>query len=168
MTTIGDVFSVVAAILGIFLTLWSAVVAAGLLFPDASVRATEAIAEPKRCIGRGFLVLLVLGFLGVALMNSPVPLIKTVGVLELAWLLSLSVLGMSGLAFGMGRRIQTLDPNMAAHPANVRGAAFLVGGMMVPLLGWVLFGPVVLAASVGAGWRAVVRPVRNPSLSEVA
>lgn len=165
--TIGDVFSVVAGILGTFLTLWAAVVAAGLLFPGPAERARVSLAEPKRAVGRGLLLTLTLGLLSVAMSASPLPLLKGLGLILLFWLLAVGILGTAGVALAVGRRIQDLDPQMAAYPATVRGAAFVVGGTLLPLLGWFAFGPVLFLASLGAGWQALVPSLRRQA-SEVA
>jgi hypothetical protein len=161
MTTIGDVFSIVAAIFGSFLTLWAAVVAAGLLFPGAAEKARRSLEEPKRTIGRGLAVALTLGTLAIAMSATPAPLVKGLGLILLFWLFALSILGTAGVSAAVGRRIQDLDPGMAAYPATVRGAAFVVGGTLLPFLGWFAFGPVLFLASLGAGWKAVVAPVRR-------
>jgi multisubunit Na+/H+ antiporter MnhE subunit len=161
MTTLGDVFSIVAAILGSFLTLWAAVVAAGLLFPGATERARFAFEEPSRTLVRGLIVALTLGVLAFVMFAGPLPLFKGLGLLLLFWLFALSILGTAGVSAAVGRRIQDLDPGMAAYPATVRGAAFIVGGTLLPILGWFAFAPVLFVASLGAGWKAVVAPVRR-------
>lgn len=165
--TIGDVFSVVAGILGTFLTLWAAVVAAGLLFPGPAERARASLEEPKRAVGRGLLLTLTLGLLSIAMSASPLPLLKGLGLILLFWLLAVGILGTAGVALAVGRRIQDLDPEMAAYPATVRGAAFVVGGTLLPFLGWFAFGPVLFLASLGAGWQALVPSLRRQA-SEVA
>jgi hypothetical protein len=166
--TIGDVFSVVAGIFGSFLTLWAAVVAAGLLFPGPTERARVSLEEPKRAVGRGLAVAATLGFLSIVMSANPFPLVKGLGMILLFWLLAVSVLGTAGVASAVGRRIQDLDPGMAAYPATVRGAAFVVGGTLLPILGWFAFGPVLFIASLGAGWQALVPSIRRREASEVA
>lgn len=165
---IGDVMTVVWSILGCFLTIWAAVVAAGLLFPGPSERARKAIEEPKRAFFHGLALVATLGLLSLVMIVNPLPLFKTVGIVVLCVLLSFGILGTSGVSLAVGRRIQDLDPGMAAYPASVRAAAFVVGGTLMPLLGWFVFGPMLFITSLGAGWKAVVRPARRTSLSEVA
>lgn len=166
--TIGDVFSVVAGVLGSFLTLWAAVVAAGLLFPGPTARARVSLGDPKRAVGRGLLIVATLGVLSIAMSANPFPLVKGLGLILLFWLLAVSILGTAGVASAVGRRIQDLDPGMAEYPATVRGAAFVVGGTLLPILGWLAFGPVLFLASLGAGWPAVVPSLRRRAASEVA
>jgi hypothetical protein len=165
---IGDVMSVVWGILGVFLTLWAGVVAAALLFPGSAEKARRALEDPKRTLFTGFGVLATLGLLSVALSANPAGPIKGLGLLLMGWLLALSVLGTSGVSLVVSRRIQDLQPGLAAYPALVRGAAFLVGGVLMPILGWFAFGPVLFIASLGAGWRAVVNLSLRRDLREVA
>lgn len=155
MTTLGDVLSIVAAILGGFLTLWAAVVAFSLMFPNHVGRAEAALAEPRKTTLRGLFLALSLGTLSIAMSANPLPLMKGLGLILLMWLLGVAVLGAAGVAQVAGRRIQALG-DMQPYPALVRGAAFIVGGTMLPFLGWFAFGPLLLAASLGAGWKAVV------------
>ncbi|MGV3615083.1 MAG: hypothetical protein ACO1SV_07090 [Fimbriimonas sp.] len=166
--TIGDVFSVVAGVFGTFMALWASVVAAGLLFPGPTERARLALEEPKRTVGRGLVVTLTLGVLSVAMSASPLPPVKGVGLILLFWLLAVSILGTAGVAASVARRIQDLDPGMAAYPATIRAAAFVVGGTLLPILGWFAFGPVLFLAGLGAGFKALVPSSRRSSISEVA
>ena len=154
--TQGDVFSVVAAIFGIFLTAWASVVAIALLCPGAVDKARLAVAAPGRAIFHGLAILLTLGLLGVVLLVNPLPLLKLVGWVVTLALLACASVGLSGISQAAGRRIQDLDPMMPAYPAMVRGAAYVVGATILPVLGWFAFGPLLLLASIGAGWKAVV------------
>ncbi|AIE84904.1 hypothetical protein [Fimbriimonas ginsengisoli] len=166
--TIGDVFSIVAAIFGIFLTSWATVVGVALLTPAAAERARRAIEEPKRALWRGFSILLPGIILSIGLLGSPLPLAKGLGwLVTLAWL-ALGAIGASGLAQAAGRRIQDLDPTMSAYPAICRGAAYVVGASILPVLGWFGFGPLLFMAAIGAGWKAVVRPRAQIEAGEAA
>ena len=165
---IGDVMTVVWSILGCFLTMWAAVVSAVLLFPGPTTRAQAALAQPKKALWRGTVLTATLGVLSVLLIANPLPLAKTLGVGVLFGLLTVSVIGTAGIALSLGRRIQELDPGMAAYPATVRAAAFLVGGTLTPILGWLFFAPLLLLCSLGTGWTAVVLPLSSRRAPEVA
>lgn len=152
--TIGDVFSVVAAICGIFLTSWATVVAMVLLFPNASERARLAIRQPKRSMLRGFGILITIGLFAVVTLANPAPPVKLVGWMLTLFLLGISYVGTAGIALEAGRRIQAMQPEMPAYPAFVRGAAYVVGSTILPLLGWFAIAPLLFIASLGAGWKA--------------
>jgi hypothetical protein len=166
--TIGDVFSVVAAIFGIFLTSWATVVGVALLMPNAAERSRRALDEPKKAILRGVLILVPLLTIGVILLSLPLPLIKMAGwVITLGWM-SLAAIGASGLAQAAGRRIQDLDSSIGAYGSLCRGAAYVVGAGILPVLGWFAFGPLLILASIGAGWSAVITPAARTGAGEAA
>jgi len=165
--TQGDVFSVVAAIFGIFVTAWATAVALALLCPAAVERARQAAREPAKVLVGGFLLTITLGTAGVIMLAAPLPLVKFGGWVVILALLACASVGLSGIAQSAGRRIQDLDPTMAAYPAMVRGAAYVVGATILPILGWFAFGPLLLLASIGAGSRALTA-VANPHRSEAA
>src|SRR5690606_33713180 len=148
-------------ILGTFLTWWAAVVAAGLLFPGPTERALKSLEDPKRTVLRGLVVAATIGVLSFAMAANPIPLVKGLGMIVFFWLIGVGILGTAGISAAVGRRIQDLDPGMAAYPAMVRGAAFVVGGTLLPIFGWFAFGPVLFLGALGAGWKALVPSLRR-------
>jgi hypothetical protein len=164
--TIGDVFSVVASIFGIFLTAWAATVALSLLLANVVERARKETDRPKVMLLRGLVFVLTIGFPGFAMLASPVPLLKIVGFGLLLGLLTMAAIGLSGLAQAAGRRIQDLDSTMATYPAVVRGAAFTVGATLLPIVGWFGLGPILLILSLGAGSAAVFSYARKSTTVE--
>ena len=169
MVTIGDVFSIVAAIFGLFITAWAASVAIMLLLPQATERA-RAVAEetPGRTILSGIALLLTVGLVGVVMLGNPLPLMKLLGWTLTLGLLGIAAIGTAGIGQAAGSRIRVLAPEMPAYPAMVRGAAYVIGVTLLPLLGWFLFAPILLLASLGAGWKAVRTPVRHRDSVEAA
>lgn len=164
--TIGDVFSVVAAILGIYLSGWAAVVAMALIFPSATERARLATERPVRIMARGLVILFTLGLAGAVMLASRIPALKLVGWIVVLALLCISAVGTSGIAREAGRRIQEMDPGMAEYPAFARGAAYVVGATILPILGWFALAPLLLLASLGAGWKAVISSTTQSGLAE--
>jgi len=165
----GDVLAVVATIVGLFLTGWATTVAAGLLFPGAAERGRQAVTDsPKRTVGLGIVLMLTLGLGSLVLLGAPLPLGKLLGWIVLLWLLSIAAVGLAGVARLVAERIQSMDPLMAAYPAYIRAAAFLVGACLLPALGWFVVAPMLLAASLGAGWRAVVARTARVAAQEAA
>lgn len=151
--TIGDVLAVLATIFGVFLTLWATAVATALLCPRVVERARSAAGEPRRIFLKGVLLTLLLAA-GVVLLGAA-PLVKLVGWVVVLGLLSVAAIGLAGIARLAADRITQLDDAIAGYAALVRGAAFVVGATNLPILGWLVFGPVLLVASLGAGWNAV-------------
>lgn len=165
--TIGDVFSIVATIFGIFLTSWATVVAVALLMPNAAERARRAVDQPKLALWRGVFLTVPMLLVGIVLLSMPLPVAKLAGwLVTLAWM-SLGAIGASGLAQAAGNRIQNLDSRLGAYASLCRGAAYVVGAGILPVLGWFAFGPLMILASVGAGFTAVRSAAESSRTGEV-
>ncbi len=154
--TFGDVLAAIAAILATAVTLWAAVLMAGLVFPESTRRAAEALeTQPMRLVGRGILVALLGVGLGLVLLNVPFGALKLAGWLLLLATLLMATLGAAGLATMLGDRMRGLAPERSAFAAMARGAALSVAAGCVPALGWLAIFPLQLFASLGAGLVAV-------------
>ncbi|MBZ0213988.1 MAG: hypothetical protein K8H99_09330, partial [Nitrospirae bacterium] len=66
-----------------------------------------------------------------------------------------------------GERLASRCLNRSPYAALSRGTVVLVVGCLFPLLGWLVFAPILLFVSVGAGVRAlwVHRTARQPSVA---
>ncbi|HRK20250.1 MAG TPA: hypothetical protein PLX06_00475 [Fimbriimonadaceae bacterium] len=167
MVTIGDVFSVIAAIFAVCLSSWALMLATTLLFPQKTQVAQNALTgKPWMSFFGGLILLIVGGGFGVALSANPIPGVKLFGAVILLALLSVAVVGAGGLSFLIGQRMQPMDPSLSAYKAVGRGAAIVVTATLLPFVGWWVFTPVVLAMSLGAGVSALLS--RQPSVIEVA
>lgn len=160
--TIGDVLAVVAGLFAICLSAWSLIMMCGLLMPKKAEAAREALyLSAHKCIGIGFAIGIVPGFIGFGLaVNAPLPG-KIFGWLLLLGILSLAAIGASGVSFVAGDRLQDLAPDMSPYSVFAKGSAFLVIASILPIVGWFLFGPLAFLASVGSGFRAVAPAVRT-------
>jgi hypothetical protein len=161
MVTIGDVFSVVAFLIGLGITAWALMVSCGLLFPNRVERARDAAqSRPWGNIGLGLLVLLP-GLIGVLMLQVPAPIIKLVGWTLILAVLGIGALGSAGLGHLAGRSLSRMAPQMGDYPAFARGCAFLVTASLMPILGWFAFGPLALLSGLGAGARSVFSSERS-------
>lgn len=157
MVTIGDVFSVVAAILAICASAWAFMLTTTLLFPQRTGNAHSAIeARPWRAFVVGLSLLLTFGFVSLAMIGNPIPGVKLLGTFLMLGLLSVAALGGGGLAQLIGERMRPMDPSLSAYGAVGRGAAIIVVAGLLPLIGWWVFTPIVLAISLGAGVSALL------------
>ena len=167
MFILGDVLVIVSLIVGICTTGWALILACGLLFPHRSESATDVLtAHPLKCIGRGTLVTVLMGGLAIVMLSGPNPIGKFAGIGVLLALLAVAVLGASGMSRVVAARIEFLAPGISPFGAYCRAAGFLVVGSMMPFLGWFLFAPVAILASVGSGWPVLLRRASRPSLAE--
>lgn len=156
MSILGDVFGIVATLIGLCLTAWALILAHALLFDR---RAAVAETQLREHAGKSFLLGLViaapLSAIGLSFLANPLPGAKLVGWFFLVVVLSLGALGMAGLAGLASSRIRQLDPECSPFRALTRGAALLVIAALVPVLGWFVLGPIALIFAVGAGTSAL-------------
>jgi hypothetical protein len=127
-----------------------------LLAPSASERAAKAI-EAKA--GKSFLLGLAVGLpitvIAVIFLNLPLPVAKVLGFVVLAVFLTVSSLGLGGLAMLMGSRISQVSPETSVLAARSKGVAILSVASMAPVIGWFFIGPVILLLSIGASMFAL-------------
>jgi hypothetical protein len=162
MVNIGDVFAIIATLIGLGVTSWALMVCCALLFPDKVSHARVSSGKYARAnIGLG-LVLLIPGIAGFVMLSAGPPLLKVVGWVILLSILSVGAIGAAGLAYLASDTLRKMAPDLSEYPAFVRGSAFLVTASMLPILGWFVFGPLVLLASLGGGLRAVTRRITVP------
>lgn len=163
MLMLGDVFAIVAALAGICVTSWSLTMMVTTLFPVRTARAQAALVDrPRRAFGVGLMLWLTVGVLSIALLNAPSAPLKGLGWLAALALLATVALGLAGIAGLAGDRLRNLDPVLSAYGAQTRGAAFVIGGAMLPILGWFLVAPVLLIVGLGAGFAALPSRSRAP------
>lgn len=159
---LGDVLAVVAALAGICVSAWSLTMLVATLFPLRAERAQTALAErPGRAFGVGLGLWLTVGVLALTLMNAPNPLAKFLGIAVGLGLLATAVVGLAGVAGLAAERLQRLDAGLSAYAAQTRGALFVIGGAMLPFLGWFLVAPMALIFGLGAGFQALPRRARR-------
>jgi hypothetical protein len=160
MITMGDVLAVVTSLFAICFATWALLLASALLFPSKAEHASDAAShKPWRNLGRGLVVTLVLGTIGVGMLASPLPAAKLIGWVVVLAHLAISALGMAGITLIAAERLQRLEPSLSPYACLVRAAAIMVIPGILPVLGWFLIGPLLLLAGAGAGWNAVM--VRN-------
>ncbi len=164
----GDVMAVISMLVGICLSAWALTMAYGLLFPRKSELAKRVVlSHPGRCIGRGAILFLVFGVIGLAAIRFPGPLVRLFGAVILLSLFSVAALGMAGIALNAGDRLRAMAPDLSDYGAFSRGAALLVVGCVLPIIGWFAFGPVLWLAALGAGSKAALKRVEEHSHSSV-
>lgn len=165
MLSLGDVLAVVGLVLGVGISSWALVIAMSLLFEDRSKHAARTIQESPWKTGLiGLAFHASLGTIGFVLLSVPNPGAKLAGSLVLLALIMVTTVGVAGLVGLAARRIRQLDPNMSAYGALSRATTCVVIPCMLPLVGWLLLGPVVLCLGLGAGMRAMRQPQVAPPI----
>ena len=165
----GDVLAFISLLVGTCLSAWALTVTYGLLFPDRSDVAKAILsAQPGKCVGRGALILVTFGVLGAVLISVPSPPVKLLGWAVVLMILSVAALGLAGAARMAGARMQSMAPEMNHYAAFCRGAAFMIVGCVLPLVGWFAFGPVLFLAAIGAGSKAALSRIgESPSVGHL-
>jgi hypothetical protein len=168
MTTIGDVFAIIAALIGLGLTTWALLVSCALLCPRHVKRAwiaSETSIRTNLAVG---IFMLLPSLVGLIFLGNPHPVLKGIGAVILLVNLSLVAIGAAGLGYIAGDQISKMDPSIGEYPAFLRGSGFLVTASMLPILGWFVFGPIIILASLGGGLRAVTGKIPNPAPPVIA
>lgn len=167
--TFGDAFAYTMLILASGITIWAAILAAGLLFAARARRATDALeSRPGAVLAQGTVVGAGGITLGLILMNLPPAPVKILGFVVLLLLALVATIGAAGMAAIAGTRIGTLSPDRSAFASFARGAAVLVAAALVPGLGWLLLMPLQVFAGVGAGMAALRRKAPAIEAEKVA
>lgn len=167
MVTIGDVIAVIGVLIGICLSSWAVLMGFTTLFPRRADAACEAVRRhPWRATLLGLAVWTVLGSIGLAMLGSPLPVVKLTGLVWLMILTALTVIGASGLTTLIARRLQGMGAGSGEFGALSRSALILVVSPILPFVGWFAVLPVLLAASLGAGIAAVFARLPQPAVAE--
>lgn len=151
MFLLGDVLAILALIIGTSVSAWALIIACAVIFRRRS-EVTQSVIErnPWRCLGTGLVATMFLVIVGSALLAQPVPLLKLVGWLMLLVQLSISTVGLAGLALFVADRIQTHDSSVKPFMALSRATLILLVATLVPFLGLFVLVPILLAVGAGA------------------
>jgi len=167
--TIGDVFAVVASVIGIWISGWASLVLVALLFSRRAGVARDLIAQrPGRAFASGLFVVLTAGIIAINLVKLPSGLPKLAGWFVLLGLFAATGVGAGGLALLTGERIEKMAPGTSSWSALIRGAGIIVLAGLLPFLGWLVIVPGVLITSLGAGFAVVFCARRAQLLSATA
>jgi hypothetical protein len=167
-----DILAIFFILLSLGIAYPGLLVTVQLLFPNIVRANQQRLAQhPWRCLWTGMAAALLLSLPVLALVNSAVSLMQFIGWAILALGLALSAFGAAGLAGLMAARLSGSDtPPLGAY---ARAAVALELAAAFPLLGWLLFFPLSVLATLGAAvWSALRRPavpvVAAPALKEAA
>ena len=153
---IGEVLGVTFIALAACISLWALLIGIALVFGERAAEAQmrlETRPFPMLAVGVG--LALTAGLVGQILVNQPNGMLKLVGWALLLGLLTLSVLGGSGLALIVAGRIQQAAPRLTLFAALGRGAGLMIAGGLVPVIGWFVVLPLGVLSTLGAGMGAM-------------
>jgi hypothetical protein len=152
VTTIGDSFAVVAVLLGVGITAWAMILAFALMFPARSDRSrTEFELGPVKSFWIGLISLVTLGTLAIGLANAPLPPVKLLGTGLILLLISLGMMGLSGLSLMISARIRAMEPSLSLYASLCRATMLVVIACFFPFVGWFLVAPILFTMGLGVG-----------------
>lgn len=161
--TNGDVLAYISFLAAILVTLWAAILTVGLVFSEKTRHASQLLEQsPGKMLGIGAVLALLGVGLGLVLVNTKNGVLMLVGWVLLGLTLGVAMIGSAGLARVLSGRMQTLAPTQSQLTLLARGGALLIAAGTLPAVGWVLFFPLQLFASLGAGFRALTAKERFP------
>lgn len=160
MLVLGDVFAVVAVLLGLTLTSMALLLSQSLLYPEKARSAAARLNEgPMGRFAMGALVGIPTLSLMLIFASLPNPLVRTVGLLGVMGWVIFATSGLTGVIHVMAQRIRTIDAGVGEYAALVRATLILVGAVLLPFVGWLLIAPVALLTGFGLG----LKPLRSRS-----
>lgn len=149
----GDVFAFFGLLLMLAIALPGMLLTWWLLLPRTVERARQRLIQtPGRCFGLGLAWLAVAAPIIAVLFNVPAAGWFGVGVM-----LALASLGTAGVAALMGSRLLDAGASPSRFGAFVRGAIALELAVIVPVIGWFVFFPIITVCSLGAAGFALLR-----------
>lgn len=153
--TIGDVLAVIGMFVGVGASWAAMLILIVLAFGSKISRAREALVHsPGRCFLRGFIILVLVGGLGITLSKLPGP-IRILAFADAVLLGGLAAVGSGGLVRLLSDRIQETGSEMSPFATLTRSAILYVTAGFLPLFGWFLITPAALLASLGSGYTAL-------------
>ena len=149
--TLAQVWAITGLILLTMVT-WACILATvALLLPRQSGKAEATLeGSPVACFfgGLGMAIFLIFGLV---LLNVPFPAVKTLGFLLVLALAGIMTIGSAGVVRLISKRIGQMTGDKSSFQSLIRGSFIYSFGLNVPLLGWLLFAPLAILFSLGAG-----------------
>lgn len=167
-----DVLATVAILLGL-MTAWPCLVIwFSLAFPARVAAARRRLDQsPGTSAGLGAVLTLVVGGIGLVLLQAPRAPIKMMGWALIVLLLLLGTLGGAALVELMAERVRGVSSPGSPLRSLVRAALLTELAALFPVVGWFFFLPAILLTGIGAGVAALrggaeaeaPAPVRSPT-----
>ncbi len=153
--TLAQVQAAAAFVSYLILTWAGLIIAVALLVPGHADRARiQAQDHTAKSIVAGLAMLIPIAF--ALAMVQGAPLLRFLGMLVIFASAGTLVLGSSGIALILSKRISGSGTDASEFGGLLRGALVYSLGLGFPFVGWFLFLPVALITSLGAGVRALI------------
>ena len=146
-----------------------------LTLPGAVDRACQRITQtPRRCLGMGLVVLLLVGAPVAGLLTAPSAGAKVFGWLFIFLTLAAATIGAAGLAARLSQQmVERSNGRMSTLSSFLTGALALELAAVFPVVGWLTVLPIALLTALGATafallrWRPRSQAAPTPPLTPV-
>lgn len=142
MLVLGDVFAVVAVLVGVFLTTTLTLLTIGVGLREATEEVADRVgtkAGPRMI--QGIFIGLPALLVSIMMASSPIGLVKVIGVVALfAWVM-LALIGVAGIARFMARKLAADRQETARFSDFAATTAMLTGAFLFPFVGWWILAP---------------------------
>ena len=162
-----DVLAVVFSLLAIFLAVPAFQLVVRAMWPRLEEQSRRRFAmTPIRTVIFGALLGIPLVLPALGLMAVENGAVKLIGVWWFGGAMAISLVGLSGLASQIGATIPGPTDSLRPWFPMVKGSVALELACLIPVFGWFLLFPVLLAAGAGAAGLALVKPLRPPPTAD--
>ncbi len=151
---------------GLIITWW-------LLFPGLTSRAEQRLAHnPILTLATGLLLTLTTTVIVLILLNLPLPGASFLGAALAICVLAFAAIGAAGLTAWLARRLrQRTNPGLSEAGSFLRAVVALELAAAFPVIGWFLFIPLCIIASLGAASLSLLggqpQPQTAPTLEPI-
>jgi len=154
--TIGSALTIIAIIFGTAFSAWALLIGSSLIFRQKALISQSLIQyAPWRSFFLGAVLLFIMGFVSIAFLAAPLPVLKFFGYSGVLVIVSLASLGAGGLVLFVADRLRQYDPKLRPFAALNRGALLIVSSGLVPVFGLFVIFPAVLAIGLGTAVQAL-------------
>ena len=154
--TLGTVLAFLSTLVGIGLSSFFAMVLSTLIFSKRTLRGSHDLQQhPWKSLTAGLLLGMPLLLVSIAFLVAPAPVLKAVGFVLLLLISVIALVGAGSLARLLGERIQ--NQSQSPHSLNhiALGSFIIAGTAVLPLIGWLVFGPLFIIVALGSGMRSL-------------
>lgn len=167
MFTLADVYTVTLLLISLFISFPALVVVTILCLPAVTERATIRLTQtPVKCFFGGLAVFATLTLIIIVTANVPWGPVRALSFMTALAGMSLGVLGSAGVVRLLEERLNQWSAPTSKLTNLLRAVFFYQFAAFMPLIGWFVFFPFMLAMTLGAAVFALLRWMPRPVLPE--
>ncbi len=146
-----DVYTYLFITLGILLSVPAILVAFNLLMPNVVTRVHARLDKtPGKSFALGLPITLLLGLFAVANFESSVGFLQMLAFITLFLIMAVGTVGGAGIARLLGERLAPQSQPNSRMAFLLRGAVVFELACLAPIVGWLVFAPIMGITAIGA------------------